>query len=103
MSKEEINRDKYIVKYKATGQLDESIWRYYKSFFISIFNNKTKIKNSSLKEKARKINFEEGERVVKKIKRLYDKAPEYYYLKEIELEVIEKYRRKVSRWELMDI
>ena len=102
MSKE-INRDKYIVKYRDHDVSFVNKYRYYQSFFISEFSGKTKIRNSFSKEKARKINFEEGQRVVKKIKRLYDESLEIHYIKEIELEVIEKYRRKVSRFELMDI
>ncbi len=101
MSKKEIN--KYIVKYRDHDVRYGDNYRYYQSFFISKISNKNRIKNTLSKEKARKINFEEGQRVVKKIKRLYDKAPKIYYIKEIELEIIEKYRRKVSRFELMDI
>ena len=64
--------NKYIVKYKESDKPNK--WRYFQSFYKSVIDGKDKIENSYRNEKAKKLNYKNGEKVINRINRIYSKC-----------------------------
>ncbi len=97
-------KEKYIVRYKdSVNRIKSKRWRYFLRFREDI----NKIINTYNREKATRVNKNIGKQIINRINNMYDNTHFRYRVEEIELDSVEiryeRIKRKVSRFELMDI